>query len=58
MKPSTLRYIRNEQDVWGLLWRIIPRAVREYSTARKLRKQNINPDQWRDPAIDNDGVIH
>ena len=40
MKPNVLRYIRNEQDVWSFLWRIMPRAVRELHATKQLNKQN------------------
>jgi len=38
MKPSTLRYIRTEQDVWAFLWRIMPKAVKELQSTKQLNK--------------------
>jgi hypothetical protein len=34
MKPSTLRYIRLEQDIWSLLWRIMPKACKEVGASK------------------------
>lgn len=38
MKPSTLRYVRLEQDVWALLFRLMPRACKEVRESRERRK--------------------
>jgi hypothetical protein len=45
MKPSTIRYIRNEQDVWAILWRIIPRACKELMRSRLPRSYSSQQQQ-------------
>lgn len=35
MKPATLRYLRHEQDVWALLWRLMPRAMKDLHSINK-----------------------
>lgn len=42
MKPSTLRYLHNEQDVWALLWRLIPKACRELMNSKHSRQIRVN----------------
>jgi hypothetical protein len=36
-KPSTIRLIHAEQDVYALLWRIMPKAMKDYKA--DIKKQ-------------------
>ena len=52
MKPSVKRNIILHKQVWAFLWRIMPKACKEYHIHRKRQSFTI------DYGMYNDGVQH
>lgn len=54
-KPSTIRYIRNEKQVWTFLWRLMPKAVRALRNSKEYKESMSGNEQYNRIRY-NDGV--